>query len=108
MSLQRKPSIVFVHGLWADGSCFSKLIPALQKEGFEVIASQHGLDSHAGDVACVKRTLGRVSNPAILVGHSYGGSVITAAGTRSEEHTSELQSLRHLVCRLLLEKKKSS
>ena len=81
MSLQRKPSIVFVHGLWADGSCFSKLIPTLQKEGFEVIASQHGLDSHAGDVDCVKRTLSRVSNPAILVGHSYGGSVITAAGT---------------------------
>src|SRR5215469_9554771 len=79
MSLQRKPSIVFVHGLWADGSCFSKLIPTLQKEGFEVIASQHGLDSHAGDVENVKRTLGRVSNPAILVGHSYGGSVITAA-----------------------------
>src|ERR1700756_253014 len=77
---QRKPSIVFVHGLWADGSCFSKLIPTLQKEGFEVIASQHGLDSHASDVDCVKRTLGRVSNPAILVGHSYGGSVITAAG----------------------------
>src|SRR5215468_7197006 len=81
MSLQGKPSIVFVHGLWADGSCFSKLIPTLQKEGFEVIASQHGLDSHAGDVDCVKRTLGRVSSPAILVGHSYGGSVITAAGT---------------------------
>jgi len=78
---QTKPSIVFVHGLWADGSCFSKLIPTLQKEGFEVIASQHGLDSHPGDVDCVKRTLGRVSSPAILVGHSYGGSVITAAGT---------------------------
>src|SRR5499425_3574648 len=81
MASQRKPSIVFVHGLWADGSCFAKLIPPLQKEGFEVIASQHGLDSHAGDVQCVKRTLGRVGTPAILVGHSYGGSVITAAGT---------------------------
>jgi len=81
MSLPRKPSIVFVHGLWADGSCFSKLIPTLQKEGFEVIASQHGLDSHVGDVDNVKRTLGRVSDPAISVGHSYGGSVITAAGT---------------------------
>src|SRR6266850_4783648 len=80
MSLQRKPSIVFVHGLWADGSCFSKLIPTLQKEGFEVIASQHGLDSHVGDVDAVKRALGRVSSPAILVGHSYGGTVITAAG----------------------------
>ena len=81
MPTQRKPSIVFVHGLWADGSCFSKLIPTLQGEGFEVIASQHALDSHAEDVANVKRTLGRVSQPAILVGHSYGGSVITAAGT---------------------------
>src|SRR6266704_4948615 len=80
-STQTKPSIVFVHGLWADGSCFSKLIPTLQAEGFDVIASQHGLDSHAEDVANVKRTLGRVSQPAILVGHSYGGSVITAAGT---------------------------
>ena len=78
---QSKPGIVFCHGLWADGSCFGKLIPTLQNEGFEVIASQHGLDSHASDVDCVKRTLGRVSNPAILVGHSYGGSVITAAGT---------------------------
>src|SRR3974390_3027109 len=78
---QTKPSIVFVHGLWADGSCLSKLIPPLQKEGFEVIASPHRLDSHPGEVACVKRTLGRVSSPAILVGHSYGGSVITAAGT---------------------------
>src|SRR5215472_14530576 len=80
-SMATKPSIVFVHGLWADGSCFSKLIPTLQAEGFEVIASQHGLDSHAEDVANVKRTLGRVHEPAILVGHSYGGSVITAAGT---------------------------
>jgi pimeloyl-ACP methyl ester carboxylesterase len=75
-----RPSIVFVHGLWADGSCFSKLVGPLQAEGFEVACSQHSLDSVAGDVATVKRTLGRVSSPAILVGHSYGGTVITAAG----------------------------
>lgn len=81
MSKHTKPSIVFVHGLWADGSCFSKVIPTLQGEGYEVIASQHSLDSLEGDVATVKRTLGRVSSPAILVGHSYGGTVITAAGT---------------------------
>src|SRR5258706_1665827 len=79
--MQTKPSIVFVHGLWADGSCFSKVIAPLQAEGYEVIASQHSLDSVKGDVATVKRTLGRVSSPAILVGHSYGGTVITAAGT---------------------------
>jgi pimeloyl-ACP methyl ester carboxylesterase len=81
MSTQTKPSIVFAHGLWADGSCFSKLIPALQAEGHEVIASQHGLDSLASDVAAVKACLARVSSPAILVGHSYGGTLITHAGT---------------------------
>jgi len=81
MSKQTKPSIVFAHGLWADGSCFSKLIPTLQAEGYEVMASQHGLDSLATDVAAVKACLARVSSPAILVGHSYGGTLITYAGT---------------------------
>jgi pimeloyl-ACP methyl ester carboxylesterase len=76
-----KKSIVFCHGIWADGSCFNKVIPALQAEGHEVMAAQYGLDTPEGDVAMVKRTLGRVGGPAILVGHSYGGSVITAAGT---------------------------
>ena len=77
-----KPSIVFCHGIWADGSCFSKLIPALQADGHEVIAAQYGLDTQRGRCRRHgKRTLGRVSSPAILVGHSYGGSVITAAGT---------------------------
>jgi len=80
-SSQTKPSIVFCHGIWADGSCFSKVIPPLQAEGYEVMAAQYGLDTPEEDVAGVKRTLGRVSSPAILVGHSYGGSVITAAGT---------------------------
>jgi pimeloyl-ACP methyl ester carboxylesterase len=77
---QTKPSIVFCHGIWADGSCFNKVIPTLQADGYEVIATQYGLDSQAADVAATKRTLGRVSSPAILVGHSYGGAVITAAG----------------------------
>ena len=76
-----KPSIVFAHGLWADGSCFNKVMGPLRAEGYEVIASEHGLDSHAGDVDCVLRAIGRVSSPVILVGHSYGGSLITAAGT---------------------------
>jgi pimeloyl-ACP methyl ester carboxylesterase len=76
-----KKSIVFCHGIWADGSCFNKVIPALQDEGFEVMSAQYGLNSNEADVAAVKRTLGRVSSPTILVGHSYGGSVITAAGT---------------------------
>ena len=81
MSDQTKPSIVFAHGIWADGSSFSKLIRPLLAEGYEVIAAQYGLDSLERDVAALVQTLGRVSSPAILVGHSYGGSVITAAGT---------------------------
>ncbi len=80
-STESKPSIVFVHGIWADGSSFSKVIPTLQSEGHQVLATQHGLDSLEGDVATVKRALGRVSSPIVLVGHSYGGTLITAAGT---------------------------
>ena len=83
MSTQTKPSIVFVHGIWADGSCFSKVIPTLQAEGYEVMASQHSLDTLEGDVATVTRTLGRVSAPTILVGHSYGGTVIVAKNDRT-------------------------
>jgi pimeloyl-ACP methyl ester carboxylesterase len=75
-----KPSIVFAHGLWADGSCFHKLIPTLQADGHEVICSQHGLDSLKGDVECVTRCFGRVKGPVVLVGHSYGGTLITHAG----------------------------
>jgi hypothetical protein len=62
---KKKPSIVFCHGIWADGSCFNKVIPALQADGHDVIAVQYGLDTFAEDVATVKRTLGRVSK-----GHS--------------------------------------
>jgi pimeloyl-ACP methyl ester carboxylesterase len=79
--MTNKPSIVFAHGLWADGSCFQKLIPTLQAEGHDVICSQHGLDSLKGDVDCVKRSFGRVSGSIVLVGHSYGGTLITHAGT---------------------------
>jgi pimeloyl-ACP methyl ester carboxylesterase len=57
------------------------VIPTLQAEGHEVVSTQNSLDSLEGDVAAVKRALGRVSSPAILVGHSYGGTVITDAGT---------------------------
>ena len=81
MSSKVKPSIVFAHGIWADGSCFNKVIPPLQAEGYEVISAQYGLDTNEADVAATLRTLGRVHGPVLLVGHSYGGAVITAAGT---------------------------
>jgi pimeloyl-ACP methyl ester carboxylesterase len=81
MSTDKKPSIVFAHGLWADGSCFSKVMKLLQADGYEVIATQNQLNTVEDDVAAVRTALGRVSSPAVLVGHSYGGTVITAAGT---------------------------
>ena len=76
-----KPSIVFAHGLWADGSCFSKVIKLLQADGHEVIATQNQLNSVEDDAAAVRTSFNRVSGPIVLVGHSYGGTVITAAGT---------------------------
>ncbi|PJN25641.1 alpha/beta fold hydrolase [Kitasatospora sp. CB02891] len=75
-----RASIVFAHGLWADGSCFNKLIPALHAEGHVVSSSQHGLDSLESDVACVTRSIDYVPGPVVLVGHSYGGTLITKAG----------------------------
>jgi len=78
--MQTKPSIVFCHGIWADGSCFNKVIPTLQADGHQVMAAQYGLDSLASDVDATVRTFGRVSGPIVLVGHSYGGTVITHAG----------------------------
>src|SRR5260221_12298820 len=81
MSKQTKPSIVFAHGIWADGSCFSKVIPPLQAEGYEVVSSQYALNTTKDDIATTIRTLGRVSSPAILDGHSYCGIIINAAAT---------------------------
>jgi pimeloyl-ACP methyl ester carboxylesterase len=78
--MSNKPSIVFAHGIWADGSCFSKLIPALQAEGHDVIAAQYGLDTLKLDVDATIHSFGRVGGPIVLVGHSYGGTVITHAG----------------------------
>jgi pimeloyl-ACP methyl ester carboxylesterase len=75
-----KPSIVFAHGLWADGSCFAKVIEPLIADGYEVIATQNHLNTVADDAAAVKTSLGRAQGPVVLVGHSYGGSVITAGG----------------------------
>jgi len=80
MSNKTKPAIVFCHGIWADGSCFNKVIPTLQADGHEVMAVQYGLDFYDEDLADVKRTLNRVKGPVLLVGHSYGGATITGAG----------------------------
>jgi pimeloyl-ACP methyl ester carboxylesterase len=73
------PNIVLVHGLWADGSSWSKVIPILQNAGHRVIAVQLAERSLAEDVATVKRAIDLVGGPTILVGHSFGGFVITNA-----------------------------
>ena len=73
-------NIVLVHGAWADGSSWSKVIPLLQARGFNVVAVQTPLASLADDVATVKRALALEEGPVLLVAHSYGGVVITEAG----------------------------
>jgi pimeloyl-ACP methyl ester carboxylesterase len=72
-------NIVLVHGFWADGSSWSKVIPILRNEGHQVVAVQLPLHSVADDVATVKRALEQLKGPIILVGHSYGGFVTTNA-----------------------------
>jgi hypothetical protein len=59
-----KPSIVFAHGIWADGACFQKLIPTLRAEGHEVMAAQYGLDTLKGDVDATMRRPRAVSTTA--------------------------------------------
>ncbi len=73
-------NIVLVHGAWADGSCWSKVIVLLEARGFHVVAVQNPLTSLSDDVAATQRALAALDGPAILVGHSYGGTVITQAG----------------------------
>jgi len=78
-----KPTIVLVHGAFADGSSWTKVIPILQADGYTVIAVQNPLTSLADDVATTKRVIDAQKGPVIVVGHSYGGAVITAAAAGS-------------------------
>src|SRR5689334_16212746 len=74
-----KPTIVLVHGAFADASGWSKVIAILQRDGYNVIAVQNPLTSLATDVETTKRVVAAQPSPVVLVGHSYGGAVITAA-----------------------------
>src|SRR6201996_1887376 len=73
-------NIVLVHGAWADGSSWQKLIPILEEKGYHVVCVQNPLTSFADDVAATKRLIDAQDGPVLLVGHSYGGAVITEAG----------------------------
>src|SRR6201987_846428 len=75
-----RPNIVLVHGAWADGSCWSGVIERLQAEGFQVRAPQFPLSSLADDVARLRQVLEFQDGPTLVVGHSYGGQIMTALG----------------------------
>src|SRR3989442_3908518 len=74
-----KPTIVLVHGAFADGSSWQRVIPILQRDGYTVIAVQNPLTSLAADVETTKRVVDAQTGSVVLVGHSYGGAVITEA-----------------------------
>jgi len=73
-------NVVFVHGAWADGSSWAKVIPILEKAGLHVVAVQNPLTSLADDVATVQRAIALEDGAVLLVGHSYGGAVYAEAG----------------------------
>src|SRR5271155_4691038 len=73
-------NIVLVHGAFADGSSWSKVIPLLQEMGYHEVAVQNPMTSLADEVAFTKRIIALQDGPLILVGHSWGGAVITQAG----------------------------
>jgi len=75
-----RPNIVLVHGAWADGSCWSDVIRRLQADGFQARAPQFPMTSLADDVARLRQVLDFQDGPTIVVGHSYGGQIMTALG----------------------------
>ena len=77
-------NVVLVHGAWANGSCWAKLIPQLEASGLHVVAVQSPLSSIAEDVAATRRMIDAQDGPVLLVGHSYGGAVITEAGNNDK------------------------
>ena len=79
-----KPTIVLIHGAFADGSSWNKVIPILQKKGYKTIAVQNPLTSLTDDVAFTERALAEATGKVILVGYSYGGVVITQAGNNEK------------------------
>ena len=78
-----RPNIVLVHGAWADGSSWSGVIERLQADGFHVSAPQFPLTSLDNDVARLRQVLDFQDGPTIVIGHSYGGQIITALGTNA-------------------------
>jgi pimeloyl-ACP methyl ester carboxylesterase len=78
--IKSAPTIVLVHGAWADGSSWNKVIPLLQAKGLPVIAVQIPLTSIEDDIAATKRIIADTEGAIVLVGHSWGGMAVTEAG----------------------------
>ena len=78
-----RPTIVLIHGAFADGSSWNGVIRRLQRDGFPVIAPANPLRDLAGDSAYIESVLATIDGPVVLVGHSYGGAVITNAGAHA-------------------------
>jgi pimeloyl-ACP methyl ester carboxylesterase len=87
--MTQKAHVMLIHGAWADGSCWAKVILLLQAKGISVTAAQIPLTSLSDDIAVTKRLLSMQKEPTVLVGHSYGGAVITGAAA-SAPHVKAL------------------
>ena len=83
--MNKQANIMLVHGAWADASCWGKVILLLQARGYQVTAAQIPLTSLSDDIAVTRRLLAKVKEPTVLVGHSYGGAVITGAATETPQ-----------------------
>jgi pimeloyl-ACP methyl ester carboxylesterase len=83
----KSSDVILVHGAWADGSSWAKVIPLLAARGHSVTAVQLPLTSRGDDVAAVKRAISLASGPIIMAGHSYGGAVISEAGNDPKVET---------------------
>ncbi len=83
--MSKNVNILLVHGAWADGSCWNKVILLLQAKGYTVTAAQIPLTSLSDDIAVTRRLLSAQTEPTVLVGHSYGGAVITGAATTTPQ-----------------------
>src|SRR5580704_2286771 len=77
--MSKKPNILLVHGAWADGSSWGKVISLLTEAGYNIVATQQKLVSLEDDAETVRRAAESLDGPVLLVGHSYGGAVITEA-----------------------------
>lgn len=83
--MSKTGNIMLVHGAWADGSCWSKVILLLEAKGYTVKAAQIPLTSLEEDIQVTRRLLSSHTQPTVLVGHSYGGAVITGAATATPQ-----------------------